>query len=103
MRQLALCLLIIVVAACANARLTERLHVGMTKAEVVAAMGPPLSFGADQQSEVLYYRLFEEDLASQPHTYFVRLVAGQVESFGRVAESSQPSEFVTSLPGAAPP
>ncbi len=102
MRQLALCLLIIVVAACANASLTGRLRVGMTKAEVIAAMGKPLSFGADPRSEVLYYRLFEEGLASDPHTYFVRLVDGKVASFGRISDADTPSETVTSLPGAAP-
>ena len=104
MRQLVLCLLIVAVAACANARLTERLRVGMTKADVIAAMGRPLSFGADKQSEVLYYRLYEEGLASDPHTYFVRLVDGKVASFGRLAEPPAPApEFATSLPAPPPP
>ena len=101
MRTLALCLLIIAVAACASARRTERLRVGMTKADVVASMGRPVSFGADKQSEVMYYRLVEGHLGADVRTYFVRLVDGKVDSFGRLVEPETPSTFVTSLP--APP
>ena len=102
MRQLALCLLILVVAACANARRTERLRVGMTKADVTAVMGRPVSFGADKQSEVMYYRLLEGDIGADIRTYFVRLVDGKVESFGRVVEPESPSTFVSSLPAPTP-
>jgi len=102
MRQLALCLLILAVAACATATRTERLRIGMTKADVIAAMGQPLSFGADRQSEILYYRLYEEGLASEPHTYFVRLVGGKVDSFGRLTESEIPSTVGAPLPPPPP-
>jgi len=98
MRQLALCLLILVVAACVSARRTERLHVGMTKADAIAVMGKPVSFGADKQSEVMYYRLVEGDLGSDIRTYFVRLVDGKVESFGRVVESETTTKYVSSPP-----
>jgi hypothetical protein len=52
----------------------------MTKADAIAVMGKPVSFGADKQSEVMYYRLVEGDLGSDIRTYFVRLVDGKVES-----------------------
>ena len=101
MRQLALCLLILVVAACISATRTERLRVGMTKAEALAVMGRPVSFGADKQSEVMYYRLTEGDLGAHIHTYFVRLADGKVESFGRLVEPETDTKYVTSMP--APP
>jgi hypothetical protein len=103
MRALTLCLLIIAMAACANATRTGKLRIGMTKPEVVAVMGKPVSFGADRQSEVLYFRLVEGDIGGGMRTFFVRLVEGKVDSFGRIVEPESPSTVVSSLPPPPPP
>ena len=41
----------------------------MTKADVTAVMGRPVSFGADKQSEVMYYRLVEGDIGADIRQY----------------------------------
>jgi hypothetical protein len=96
MRQLVIIIIVmgvLALAACAtpNARKTQRLEIGMTRAEVVAAMGEPTSVGADRQSEVSYYRMIEGTLGGAVHTFFVRFVDGKVESFGRLNEPEAPA------------
>ena len=101
MRQVMLCLIVLTLAACSlspNARRTEKLRVGMTKDDVVTAIGKPVSFGADRHSEVMYFRLFEGDLGGGLRTYFVRLIDGKVDSFGRLIEPEAPATMVSSLP-----
>jgi hypothetical protein len=104
MRQLVLCLLLVAITACSTATRTGKLRVGMTKADVVAVMGNAVSFGADKQSEVMYYRLHEGDIGGGFRTYFVRLVDGKVDSFGRVVEPESSTTYDSTLPApTAPP
>jgi len=58
----------------------------MTKAEVIAAMGPPVSVSAKEGTEYLNYKLSETgDDAFMGWTtpYYVRIVNGKVDAFGR--------------------
>ena len=102
MRRFILPLLLLVIAGCAtNAIRTRDVRVGMTKADVVSVLGKPMSMGADKQSEVMYYRLMEGSINNgDTRTYFVRLIDGKVDSFGRVNELQVPAE---SLPLPPPP
>jgi hypothetical protein len=61
-------------------------HLGMTKAEVLAVMGPPTSVTADQTAEYLNYSLAEGMRTGYTATqspYEVKLVNGKVVSYGR--------------------
>ena len=72
-------------AGCQNAAQLNSVHIGMTKAEVIAAMGQPDSTAAQANAEYFTYYLYaESDYRDQP--YLVRFVDGKVESFGRFAQ-----------------
>jgi outer membrane protein assembly factor BamE (lipoprotein component of BamABCDE complex) len=65
------------------------LSVGMSREEVLSALGSPVSKGADSSSETLYYRLYDTAADAERRTgttYFVRFVNQRVESFGRLNE-----------------
>ena len=56
---------------------------GMNKAQVLKIMGTPASVTADQNAEYLNYTLLESrTLGVQPTSYEIKLVHGQVESYG---------------------
>lgn len=62
------------------------LSVGMTKAEVMKAMGQPQSVSATNGVEYLTYRLatsFLDTDGSDTSDYFVRIVSGRVDAYGR--------------------
>ncbi len=64
----------------------NRVSVGMTKSEVIAAMGSPKSVSAKDGVEYLHYRLASSFLdmdGSDTSDYFVRLVKGHVEAYGQ--------------------
>jgi hypothetical protein len=65
-------------------------HIGMTKAEVLAAMGEPISVTADKTGEYLNYSLAEGQTSfDAPRTpYEIKLVNGRVESYGRAGAPS---------------
>jgi hypothetical protein len=91
----------------ANAYKTDRLKAGMTREEVVTVMGKPVSVGADRTSETMYYRLFEtrEDAYHDSSTtFFVKLVDGRVDSFGRVVDPAESQQrLLREIRGSCPP
>jgi hypothetical protein len=104
MRRLLVPLLLLALVGCeTNAVRTRDLRVGMTEAEVISVLGKPASMGADRQSQVMYYRLMEGDLGGGVRVYFVRLVGGKVDSFGRVNELQVPAESLPTPPPPPPP
>jgi hypothetical protein len=75
-------------AGCAHTpRDMNRLSVGMSKAQVYAVLGEPLSTGAQDGTQVLRYRLASSSWgSSSTEPYYVRLVDGKVESYGRLGD-----------------
>lgn len=63
------------------ARLND-LRLGMTKAEVIEAVGRPSSTSRTEAEEVLHYRWMRAVIAWWPDPYFVRLVNDRVTEFG---------------------
>jgi hypothetical protein len=75
--------------ACANSTVLNKLHIGMTKGDVVALLGQPDSTSAQANVEYLTYYLdvnTNEGPGVRDQPYLVRLVDGKVESFGRFAQ-----------------
>ena len=77
--------------ACAGTPKMNRLSVGMTKAEVIASMErEPDSTSAQGGVEYLTYMLWRDFWERRPGDYsdrfFVRLINGRVESFGRTGD-----------------
>ena len=60
-----------------------RISVGMPKVEVIRQIGEPFSVDAKNNIEVFTYRDAQRALG-QFDDYFVRLIDGKVESFGRL-------------------
>jgi hypothetical protein len=79
----------VVIAGCATAGKIGGVRIGMTEAEVVAVMGKPASVSAQGRSKYLNYALSETDdqaFYGLTSKYYVRLIDGKVESFGRTGD-----------------
>lgn len=84
-------ILALLIAACAGTPKINKLSVGMTKAEVIAAMErEPDSTSAQGGVEYLTYNLWRDFWDRRPGDYsdrfFVRLINGKVESYGRIGD-----------------
>lgn len=82
-------LIAVICGACATAGKINNVQVGMTKEEVIAVMGKPVSVSAKGETEYLNYRLSEtsdDAFYGVTDNYFVRLVNGTVDSFGRTGD-----------------
>lgn len=83
-------LLCLALGGCAaTATKITNVHLGMTKQQVIAVMGPPTSVSAQGDTEYLRYMLSESGRAEYRGVrapYFVKLIDGKVESFGRVGD-----------------
>jgi hypothetical protein len=61
----------------------------MSKQEVVTVLGPPVSTSAKEGVEYLNYKFSETDddaFRGWTSPYFVRIVNGKVESYGRLGD-----------------
>ena len=63
-----------------SAKKMNQLNLGMTKQEVIEAIGEPTSTSANRNTEYLHYRLTADGFYSD--SYYVRLLDGKVESYG---------------------
>lgn len=82
-------LAIVLLAGCATAHKMNQVSLGMTKQQVVQALGPPISTSAKPGVEYLNYRFSETDIDERQNVttpYFIRIVDGKVESYGRLGD-----------------
>lgn len=83
-----LMLLAFFVAACApaSARM-NRISLGMSKNDVIRALGRPVSVSATDRTEYLNYRFAEETWNAPDRVpYFVRFRDGKVDAYGRLGD-----------------
>jgi len=76
-------------AGCATAHKINKVSLGMTKQEVIYALGRPVSTSAKEGVEYLNYKFSEsgdEAFWGVTRSYFVRIVNGEVESYGRLGD-----------------
>ena len=76
-------------AGCATAGKISTVQLGMTKDDVIKVMGKPTSVSAQGGSEYLNYALSETDddaFRGWTKPYYVRLINGKVESYGRTGD-----------------
>ena len=79
-------LLILTLTGCATAHKVNNVQLGMTKQEVIATIGNPVSTSAQGNTEYLNYRFSETDdqaFYGLTTAYFIRLVNGKVDAYGR--------------------
>jgi hypothetical protein len=81
-RWAALALAVLALAGCASQ--TNQLQLGMSRAQVVEAMGSPSSTSEMGNTVYLKYRLHSDWIFSE--RYYVRLVDGKVDAYGRVGD-----------------
>ena len=90
--------------SCAEAQKTNKIAIGMTKNEVIQAMGrEPDSTAAKGETEYLTYNLWRNFWDRKPGDYsdpfFIKSVKGKVESFGKMGDfdSTQTPEYRQSI------
>lgn len=83
---LLLFILVVVTSGCATANKLNNVSLGMSKQEVISELGPPVSTSAKEGVEYLKYFFVEKDVRDGKTPYYVRLVNGKVESYGRVGD-----------------
>lgn len=80
---------VVLLTGCATAHKMNNINLGMTKQEVVKKLGRPISTSAQHGVEYLNYRFSEtddDDFYGRCKPYYVRLVGGEVESYGRLGD-----------------
>lgn len=88
---------VVILAGCASpTSKMNRLSIGMTKKEVVATLGEPTSTAApgngveifryDLSSTISTIYLARHGIAAEPQDYFVRMIDGKVDSYGKVGD-----------------
>lgn len=76
--------LMVSASGCASNQM-NRVSLGMTKPEVIRQLGSPNSTSAQGSTEYLNYSFYER--AFGPYEpYFVKVVDGKVESYGRLGD-----------------
>lgn len=74
---------------CATAHKMNNVSIGMTKSQVIEALGKPASTSAKEGVEFLNYRFSEtDDHAFMGYTtpFFIRIIEGKVDSYGRLGD-----------------
>ena len=66
----------------------NQLNLGMTKQEVIEAIGQPNSSSAIQNQEYLRYRLNPGEFS--PNEYYVKLLDGKVVAYGKRGDYNMP-------------
>ncbi|MBP9855124.1 MAG: hypothetical protein KBD53_09695 [Candidatus Omnitrophica bacterium] len=95
MKNLFLILIVFVLSGCATSYKMNNITLDMTRDEVVKILGKPVSTSAEPGVELLNYKFSEtstEELGGKYTPYYVRIVDGKVESYGRVADMHAISE-----------
>jgi outer membrane protein assembly factor BamE (lipoprotein component of BamABCDE complex) len=86
----AIAFVLLLSVGCATSGKMGQVSIGMTRAEVIDALGDPVSTSGTGGTEYLNYHLSEtsEDVKYEvKKDYYVRLVNGRVDSFGRLGDS----------------
>ncbi len=93
MKKTLLILMAVVLVGCEtidnSARDLSKLNVGMTKEQVIAVKGEPYERSVNGGTEYLIYATGFTDIYGQfvvDEQYYVRLVEGKVDSFGKVGD-----------------
>lgn len=89
MKNIVLLLMTLTLWGCATAYKMNKVGLGMTKAEVISSIGKPVSVSAQGKSEYLHYQFSEtsdDAFYGFLKSYYVRLVDGKVESYGRMGD-----------------
>ena len=79
---------IFLLGCAASSKKMNQLNLGMTKQEVIEAIGQPNSSSAIQNQEYLRYRLNPGEFS--PNEYYVKLLDGKVVAYGKRGDYNMP-------------
>jgi outer membrane protein assembly factor BamE (lipoprotein component of BamABCDE complex) len=88
-QSIAVLIMALLLGGCATAHKISSVQLGMTKDDVISVMGKPISVSAQGGAEYLNYALSETDddaFMGWTKPYYVRLIDGKVESYGRTGD-----------------
>lgn len=73
----------------------DKISLGMDKAQVVQALGSPVSVGAngEKHEEYLVYKRMKHAISEWPRTYLVTLKDGKVIKYGEQYEETNVNRF----------
>jgi outer membrane protein assembly factor BamE (lipoprotein component of BamABCDE complex) len=84
-RSVGVLVIVLFVLGCAgSSKNMNKLRLGMSKTEVVDAMGQPDSSSANRNVEYLKYRFHSDGLFTSE--YYVKLQDGRVDAYGRAGD-----------------
>jgi hypothetical protein len=86
MKKLLAVLVCVGLVGCATAPNMSAVSLGMTKGEVTKELGKPFSVSAQGNMEYLTYNDRSGIYGDYTVPYFVRLINGKVESYGKVGD-----------------
>lgn len=87
MRYVLFVMVFLLVACGTSSRAMNKVSVGMTKEEVIKQMGTPHSTSAQGKMEYMVYTLRTGSaMSGYRERYFVRIIDGRVESYGRMGD-----------------
>ncbi len=79
----------LILCGCATVPAFDQVSLGMTKQEVINKLGSPYSVSAKDNIEYLRYQSYQglvHNEYSKIEDYYVRLINGKVESYGKVGD-----------------
>jgi outer membrane protein assembly factor BamE (lipoprotein component of BamABCDE complex) len=79
----------LLIAGCATSHKINRVSLGMTKAQVIQAMGDPVSTSASDGIEGLRYHLYDNQQAvfqKSPTEYWIYFNGGRVVKYGKAGD-----------------
>lgn len=77
-------LLLVLIMGCVTTRRINRLQMGASREEVIRLLGQPDSISASRNAEVLHYQLRDSINDWYASPYYIRIIDGKVDSFGRL-------------------
>lgn len=95
-----LLLLPLILVGCATANKMNQLSIGANKQRALEIMGQPDTTAAHSGREYMVYRLYStgrDAFNNEPTTYFVRIVDGKVDAFGRQGDFDSTQDPTTNI------
>lgn len=99
-RVITLVTLIVTIISCATSNKINSISLGMTKEQVIRSMGNPNSVSAQSGVEYLIYKLTDTSTNAYygiTTDYYVRIIDGKVESYGRMGDFDSSKEKVIKI------
>lgn len=100
MKKIIISLSFFFLISCANAHKLGLISLGMTKQEVIKSLGRPNSISAQKSVEYLHYNFYdtyEHAFYGITKEYYVRIIDGKVESFGKIGDFDSSKESVLNI------